>query len=160
MIRKAGVLLLVLSAIVSIFNGCITSGTKKTEWKPEKTVNRPPYIHTVKYSGETLRIISKWYTGDANNWEALADANPNIDYEKLAIDSRIFVPENLLRKTEALTKEFIAAYNQKSKPKVKEKKKKPASVLEPKVKKEKKKPVLKPKPRPKKDEDFDLIGPK
>ena len=146
MIKKAGLLLLVLGTIILVCNGCISAGTKKTEWKPAETVNRPPYIHNVQYSGETFRIISKWYTGDVNNWEALADANPNIDYEKLATGSRIFIPENLLKRTEPLTKDFIVSYNQKSKPKVKIEKKKA--------------PVSKPKPSPKKDEDFDLIGPK
>ena len=148
MVKKAGLLLLVLGAVVLICNGCISTGAKKTktEWKPAESVSRPPYVHTVKHSGETLRIISKWYTGDVNNWEALADANPNIDYENMVTGSRLFIPENLLKTAEPLTEEFIDAYLQKSKPEVK--------------KTVKKKPVSKPKTRPKKDEDFDLIGPK
>ncbi|MGD9159980.1 MAG: hypothetical protein PVG39_16315 [Desulfobacteraceae bacterium] len=146
MVRKAEMVLLVLGTVVLICVGCNTTGTGKTEWKPAEPVNRPPYIHTVKYPGETLRIISKWYTGDVSNWEALADANPNIDYENMIKGSRIFIPGNLLKTRDPLTAEFIDSYLQKSKPK---------------VKKEKKKPVIKPKPRPeKKDEDFDLIGPK
>ena len=147
MIKKAGMLLLVLGAVVLICNGCksLGLGTKETEWKPAEPVKSPPYIHTVKYPGETLRIISKWYTGDINNWEALADANPNIDYENMLKGSRIFIPEPLLKRREPLTEDFIASYNKKSKPMVKE---------------EKKKPVSKPEPQPKKDEDFDLIGPK
>ncbi len=136
---------MVMGAVVLIF-GCISTGSKKKEWKPAESVSSPPYIHTVKYSGETLRIISKWYTGDVNNWEALADANPNIDYESITAGDRIFIPENLLKTTDPLTQEFMDAYLQKSKPKVKEE--------------EKKKPVSEPKPPPKKDEDFDLIGPK
>lgn len=146
MFRKAGMLLLVFVAVVLMCNGCNTAGTSKTEWKPAGPVSRPPCIHTVKYPGETLRIISKWYTGDINNWEALADANPGIDYENMIKGNRIFIPENLLKTRDPLTEEFIASYLKKSKPK---------------VKKEKKKPAEKPKPRPeKKDEDFDLIGPK
>lgn len=147
--KKAGMLLFLLGATILFFNGCISTGsTKKTEWKPAKPASKPPYVHTVKYTGETLRIISKWYTGDVNNWESLADANPNIDYENMVKGSRVFIPQNLLRKTEPLTEKFIDSYNKKSKKKIK--------------KEEKKKPVSKPKPapRPKKDEDFDLIGPK
>jgi hypothetical protein len=145
MIRKAGLLLLVLSTIVLIFSGCNTPGPKKTEWKPVEPVKRPPFIHTVEYSGETLRIISKWYTGDVNNWEALANANPSIDYEKLMKGSRIFIPENLLKRSKPLTEDYINSYLQKSRSRVKE---------------EEKKTVSKPESRPKKDEDFDLIGPK
>jgi hypothetical protein len=135
-------------------SGCTLVGTKKTEavFKPANTVNRPPYVHTVKYPGETLPIISKWYTGDESNWEAIAKANPYMDYEKMPEGARVFIPENLLKITDPLSEEFIAASIQKDKP---------AEEIKPVVQEEKKKvPVSKPKPRPKKDEDFDLIGPK
>ena len=146
MIKKAEMLLLVMGAFVLLFNGCLSiGGNKQAEWKPAESVSRPPFIHTVKYPGETLPVISRWYTGNVNNWEALADANPNIDYENMAPGTRIFIPENLLKTTEPLTQAFIDSVNQKSKPVVKE---------------EKKKPVSQPRPQPKKDEDFDLIGPK
>ena len=151
--RKAGLLLLVVGATVLICNGCnlISTNKAKTEWTPAETVTSPPYIHTIKYPGETLRIISKWYTGDVNNWEALAEANPNINYEKMPTGSRIFIPENLLKTTEQLTEEYIISYNQEGKT---------VQEIKPVVKEEKKVPVTKPKSQPKKDEDFDLIGPK
>ena len=143
--KKAGLLLLTLG--VMICSGCMTS-TKKTEWTPAEPVSKPPFIHIVKYPGETLSIISEWYTGNAQNREALADANPNLDYDNMASGSRIFIPENLLKTTKHLTKEYIDAYSQKNKPKVKkEKKKAPA-------------PAPKKPPKKEKDEDFDLIGPK
>lgn len=119
MIRKTGLFLLALGAIVLIISGCNTGSMKKAEWKPTVPVERQPFIHTVEYSGETLRIISQWYTGDVNNWEALSDANPNIDYNNMAIGSKVYIPENLLKKTDPLTEEFIGAYIQKSKPKAK-----------------------------------------
>ena len=145
MIRKEILLLLLLSALVLVCGGCNTPGARTTEWSTAEPVNRPPFIHTIKYSGETLRIIAGWYTGDVSNWEALSDANPSIDFDKLIKGNRIFIPENMLERTEPLTQEFIDSYNNKSKPAEKE---------------EKTKPVSKPEPRPKKDEDFDLIGPK
>ena len=145
MIRKTGLLLLALMAILIIFNGCISTGTKKTEWKPTEAVKKPPFIHTVKFPGETFPIISQWYTGDKNNWEVLADANLNLDYDHMAPGSRIYIPENLLKTTDPLTEDYIDAYNKKNKPKV--------TV-------ENKKPVSKPKTPPKKDEDLDLFGPK
>jgi hypothetical protein len=154
MIKKSGLLLLLSVVTLLFLSGCNLTGTKKTEavFKPTDTVNRPPYIHTVKYTGETLRVISKWYTGDENNWEAIAKANPYMDFEKMPAGARLFIPENLLKTTDPLSEEFIAASIQKSKP---------AEEIKPVVKEEKKKvPVSKPKPRPKKDDDFDLIGPK
>lgn len=148
MIKKAGMLLLAIGAIILINNGCKSTGTETTEWKPSAdSVNKPPYVHIVKYSGETLPILSKWYTGDVKNWEILADANPNIDFEQMIIGSRIFIPEALLKTRDSLTEEYIKIYNEKPKPKEEKIETKPVS-----------KP--KPKPKPKKDEDFDLIGPK
>jgi hypothetical protein len=155
MIKKS-CLLLLLSLITLIFcSGCNLIGAKKTEiiYKPVDTVNRPPYLHTVKYPEETLRIISKWYTGDENNWEAVAKANPYMDYEKMPAGTRVFIPENLLKTLDPLPEEFIADFIQKSNP---------VEAIKPVVQEEEKKvPVSKPKPPPKKkDEDFDLIGPK
>ncbi|MBN1276971.1 MAG: LysM peptidoglycan-binding domain-containing protein [Deltaproteobacteria bacterium] len=154
MIKKSGLLLLLSGVTLLVCSGCNLIGAKKTEteYQPTVTVNRPPYVHTVKYPGETLPIISKWYTGDENNWEALADANPYMDYEKMSAGDRLFIPENLLKTAEPLSEEFIIGFNQKSKP---------VEEIKPVVKEEEKKvPVSKPKPKPKKDEDFDLIGPK
>ncbi|MDM7917873.1 MAG: hypothetical protein QUS12_01735 [Methanosarcina sp.] len=156
MIRKSA-LFLILSGVTLLFcSGCNLIGAKKTEvvYKPADTVSRPPYVHIVKYPEETLRIISKWYTGDENNWEAIAKANPYMDYEKMPAGTRVFIPENLLKTTDPLSEEFIADSIQKSKP---------VEEVKPVVKEEEKKvPVSKPKPQPqpKKDEDFDLIGPK
>jgi hypothetical protein len=154
MLKKSALLLLLSGVTLLFLSGCNLTGAKKTEvvYKPADTVNRQPCVHTVKYPGETLRIISKWYTGDENNWEAIAKANPFMDYEKMPAGTRVFIPENLLKTTDPLSEEFIAASIQKEKP---------AEEIKPVVKEEKKKvPVSKPKPRPKKDEDFDLIGPK
>lgn len=145
MIRKAALLLMLMWAAVSLFSGCIAADAKKTEWKQAKPASRPPFVHTVKYPGETLPIIAKWYTGDVNNWEALADANPNIDYEHLMTGTGIFIPENLLKKTKPLTKKYLDSKGRNSRPAVKEEKKKPDSKTE---------------TRPGKEEDLDLFGPK
>jgi hypothetical protein len=154
MIRKAGLLLLVIGAVVFIYSGCnlLEKNKIQTEWKPEAPVDRQPYVHTVKYPKETMRIISKWYTGDVKNWEAIAGSNPYIDNEKMAVGTKVFIPEKLLKTTEPLSEDFIVSFNQEGKP-VQENK--------PTVKEEEKAPVLNPKPVPnKKDEDFDLVGPK
>jgi hypothetical protein len=154
MLRKSGLLLLLSGVIFLCCSGCNMTGAKKTEtvFKPVATVSRQPYVHTVKFPGETLRIISKWYTEDENNWEAIAKANPYMDYEKMTEGTRVFIPENLLKTTEPLSEEYISDFIQKSKP---------IEEIKPVVKEEEKKvPVSKPRPRPKNDEDFDLIGPK
>ena len=142
MMRKAGMLALALGVFVFINGGC--TGVEKKEWKPiaPRTMH---FVHTVQYAGETPSIISKWYTGDDKNWEVLADANPQIDFEKLATGNKIFIPENLLKTREPLTEQFVDTYYKKSQPEKKPEKKKPSS---------------KTKTPPEKKEEFDLFGPK
>jgi len=141
MMRKASLVLLALGALVFINSGCI--GVKKKEWKPIEP-QKTHFVHTVQYPGETLIIISEWYTGDANNWEILANANPQIDYTKIVEGNKIFIPENLLKTREPLTEKFIDTYLKKDEPK-EEQKKEPSSKTE---------------TPPKKKDKFDLFGPK
>jgi hypothetical protein len=134
MMRKAGLVALALGALVFINSGCNMIGINKKEREPAP--RKMQFVHMVKYSGETLSIISKWYTGDVNNWKTLANDNPHIDYNKMAAGDRIFIPENLLKTREPLTKEFIDSFYKE------------------------KKPVSKIETPPENEEDFDLIGPK
>jgi hypothetical protein len=135
MMRKAGLVVLALGVLVFINSGCNMIGMKKkgrVPTAPQKT----HFVHTVKYSGETLSIISKWYTGDVNNWKILANANPHIDYNKMVAGDKISIPENLLKTREPLTKKFIDSFYKE------------------------KKPTSKTETPPEKEEEFDLIGPK
>ena len=142
MMRKACLVVPALVALLFINSGC--TGIKKKEWKPIAP-QKTHFVHTVQYPGETLDIISKWYTGDDKNWEVLANANPHIDFEKLSTGNKIFIPENLLKTREPLTEKFIDTYYKKSQPEKKPIKKK----LSPKT-----------KTPPEKKEEFDLFGPK
>jgi hypothetical protein len=134
MMRKAGLAALALGAIVFINSGCNMIGIKKKE--REAAPRKVQFVHTVKYSGETLSIISKWYTGDINNWRILVNNNPHIDYNKMAEGDKIFIPENLLKTKEPLTRKFIDSFYKKKEP--------PSKTETP----------------PENEEEFDLIGPK
>ena len=141
---KAFLIVSALLTLIFIISGCNLIGTKKKEWMPSVPQKRP-FVHVITYSGETLRIISQWYTGDADNWEILSDANPYIDYDKLMPGDKIFIPEYLLRTRNPMTEEYIEAYYKKEKPNENQKKKKSSSKTE---------------TQPEKKEEFDLIGPK
>lgn len=58
--------------------------------------------HCVTYSGETLRLISEWYTGDVNNTDRLARINDLQDPNLLAIGQQIRIPRYLLKQTTPL----------------------------------------------------------
>jgi hypothetical protein len=65
------------------------------------------------YPGETLSIIAKWYTGQAGNWEALLDHNPDVDPRRLRLGDVVKVPQELLIRDESLPKSFVEKSNAK-----------------------------------------------
>ncbi|NNL76536.1 MAG: LysM peptidoglycan-binding domain-containing protein [Desulfobacterales bacterium] len=72
---------------------------------PQKVAARyTPYYfaHTVKRDGENLQEIAGWYTGDAGNWKALAQANPKINAHRLVVGNEIFIPGDLLKVREPI----------------------------------------------------------
>ena len=51
-----------------------------------------PVYHTVSRSGETLGLISDWYTGSPNNWRTIAAANGSLDPTRLMIGDTVMIP--------------------------------------------------------------------
>ena len=68
------------------------------------------FIHTSRWSWETLEIVADWYTGDTRNWQKLAEINPDVDSRKVAAGSEIFIPVNLLKTREALPQSYAGDY--------------------------------------------------
>jgi LysM repeat protein len=80
---------------------------------PEKIKDKPPikpayYEHQVRWSGESLSVIAKWYTGSLDNWKALAEANPKINPSRIDLGQKIRIPGNLLKTREPMPKSFLA----------------------------------------------------
>lgn len=68
--------------------------TKET---PKKTPpEAKPFIHTVRWPGETLSLVAKWYTGRHSNWKALAKANPELNPHRIFMGSKILIPRAIL----------------------------------------------------------------
>jgi hypothetical protein len=61
------------------------------------------FVHTVKFSGQTLAQITEWYTGSYDNWPKLARANgetvPNV---ALKVGREIRIPTELVVKKDPL----------------------------------------------------------
>lgn len=62
---------------------------------PVEAPDRPGVVHTVRWSGETLGTIARWYTGSASRWRAIAGANPDLEPERLRLDDEVLIPEDL-----------------------------------------------------------------
>lgn len=96
-------------------------GSVRQEPGPTPSIKAEPehkkafYVHIVKWGGETISIIAAWYTGDHQNWKAIAQANPQIDLKLIHEGDKILIPERLLRTREPLPKEFINRFYSKFK---------------------------------------------
>lgn len=65
--------------------------------------HQPDYFeHTVRWRGESLSLIAKWYTGHFENWKALARANPNLNPNRIMVGNVIYIPQEMMK-----TKEFL-----------------------------------------------------
>jgi LysM repeat protein len=66
------------------------------------------YKHTISWSGETLSLISKWYTGKYTNWKKIVNHNPEINPKRIKIGQKVYIPVKMLRTREALPQKFAA----------------------------------------------------
>jgi len=71
------------------------------------------YIHRVRWKGEKLFIIAKWYTGSGKNWKALSKANPKLNPNLMIINDNIFIPENLIKYRKPMTLSFLSSFIRK-----------------------------------------------
>jgi len=85
--------------------------------RPEVKKEEPPkpkYIeHVVRWKGETLAIIAKWYTGKFGNWKALVEANPHINPKRMRKGHIIRIPMELVKTQEPMPKSFVKRHRPK-----------------------------------------------
>lgn len=64
------------------------------------------FIHKSRWSWETLAHVAEWYTGDPQNAEELAQLNPQVNTENIAVGSDIAIPRNMLLTREPLPRNY------------------------------------------------------
>lgn len=75
-------------------------------------------LHTVRWPEETLALVARWYTGQADHWKAIAQATPNLRGRALVPGDLVFIPEDLIRRREALPHSFVLPKRPAAKPAV------------------------------------------
>lgn len=85
---------------------------KGTKVPPGQT--HDDYLHAVRWQGETLAYISKWYTGQFKNWKVLAKANPALNPNRIYKGNQIVIPKGVLKTRKPLPKNFIAVLTPKT----------------------------------------------
>lgn len=71
------------------------------------------YVHRVRWKGETLFIIAKWYTGSGKNWRALSKANPKLNPNRMSINENIVIPEDLIKYRKPMPLSFLSSFIRK-----------------------------------------------
>lgn len=71
------------------------------------------HSHYVIYPGETLGIISSWYSGTPNNWQAISAANDNLDPGKVQLGQQIKIPTNIITNYQPITQEYVSKFYNK-----------------------------------------------
>jgi hypothetical protein len=66
-----------------------------------------PFFHQVRWQGETLSMIAKWYTGDWKNWKALAEVNPWLKPDNMFTGLKVKIPRQLLKTQKDMPREFV-----------------------------------------------------
>jgi hypothetical protein len=69
--------------------------------------------HKVRFEGESLSAISKWYTGSAKNWSLLERAEPNASPGKLNLGEEVLIPQQLVIRSEIPKKTVFLASSPK-----------------------------------------------
>jgi len=108
---------LVFLAILFAFSGCtqmktfFKSDSNSAKAKPAKSKaeNQSYYVHKVRWEGETLSLIAKWYTGSQKNWKVLAKDNPWLEPNYISTGHKIFIPRNLLKTKKPMPRDFVIA---------------------------------------------------
>lgn len=66
------------------------------------------FEHKVQWSGESLSLIAKWYTGQYANWKALAQANPRLNPERIHIGNIIYIPPEIMKTQKLMPYKMVA----------------------------------------------------
>lgn len=84
----------------------------QTAKSPAELTPRGDLVHFVTYAGETLALLSRWYTHDVNNAGKIARINKLANPNELKLGDQIVVPAYLLRNKLRLTEEGLKALQQ------------------------------------------------
>ena len=67
-------------------------------------------VHRIRWKGETLSIIAKWYMGRIDAWEYLADLNPNLSPQNLQVGEKVKIPAEKVKISVPMPKDFLESF--------------------------------------------------
>ena len=112
-VRKARVFLILLVGLLSVgvLAGCSTPPPPPPPPPAAPPPAKPSSVeHTIQYKGETLGLISKWYTGNPANWNLIIQANPGLKPNRMNLGNVITIPGDIVTRREPMPKSFIPKF--------------------------------------------------
>ncbi|GEM_PF-5739215 len=89
--------------------------------KNKKNRKQTYYIHTVKYEGESLSLISKWYLGNFKDWKLLSRYNPELDPDNIHVGDRVRIPKKRMKTFKPMPETLLNGNNKIKKKKTEKK---------------------------------------
>ena len=83
--------------------------TSLTQEQTEKmeTIKQNYYIHIVKWEGETLSVIARWYIGHYEDWKLLAIHNPELNPDNIHVGDKVWIPKDDMKTLKQLPAVFL-----------------------------------------------------
>ena len=88
--------------------------SKEAPLSPE--MQPQPFVHEVRWPGETLSHIALWYTGAVGNWERIASANPGLKPGRIEIGDKILIPVDLLKVRKPMPRDYVHSLTSSKRP--------------------------------------------
>ena len=66
------------------------------------------FEHRVKWRGETLSLIARWYTGRYGNWKVIAQANPGLNPNRISVGNIIYIPPEMMKTKNPLPRKVVS----------------------------------------------------
>jgi len=89
--------------------------TKKLKSKQPISHKQIYFIHKVRYEGETLSIIARWYIGNYKSWKSLAHYNPELNPSNIHVGDKVWIPRNKMKTFKRMPKSFLKKYTRQKK---------------------------------------------
>ena len=107
-LKSRSPIILAAFLLPALFNtGCLSLDKLTGYFKQD-----PCCLHTVRWRGENLYVIAKWYTGDGENWRVLARANPELEPDRIRVGETIRIPEKIMQTKKPLPQDFVRPRNE------------------------------------------------
>lgn len=86
--------------------------------QPARPEPPPPayLVHRVRWPGESLSIIAKWYTGDYRNWRTLVEVTPGLKDTRISLGDAVYIPRRLLKTRDRMPRAFVERHRRGASP--------------------------------------------